>query len=201
MGGKKFMKKFNKKYDLCVKNKCVPLVGGELVQTNVASRWQYTNVGRSAIQNADDSGLPVKKSEAAVKSWCDATSTCLGYYAAANNAYWRGLKAGNRVNFWYTGNHGFTVKKKVAAPAAAAPAAAAPATTTSTVSTVVSKCGSNCAREYTTVVETNINRFEKMWKGQTTAKQCNAAIDNCPPSTPYRYPNTNRCFKTAHWGL
>merc|ERR1712070_892894 len=116
--------------------------------------------------------------------WCNAESTCLGYYHASRGDYWRGLKAGHRRNFWYTGNHGFTVKKKVAAPA--------------TTTKLVSKCGSNCAREYTTVLETNINRFERMWKGQTTA-QCYAANGDCPLSMPYRYPNTNRCFKTK-WG-
>ena len=187
--GKKVMRGLKDKYALCVKNKCVPLVSGELVQTNVASPT-YIDVGASAINHADDSGLPVKYSQATIKSWCDATSTCLGYYAARNNAYWRGLKKGARINFWYTGNHGFKVFKKAAAPSSPSPQQSR-----------VSKCGSNCAREYATVVETNINRFEKMWSGKTTA-QCYAANDDCPLSTPYRYSGTNRCFKTGspNWG-
>jgi len=66
----------------------------------------------SLVNHADDSGETVHYSEADVKTYCDQTAACLGYYAPANKAYWRGLHAGQRANFWYTGNHGFTVRKK-----------------------------------------------------------------------------------------
>jgi len=83
----------------------------------------------SLVNNADDSGETVYHSEAQVKSYCDQTAACLGYYAAANNAYWRGLHAGHRVNFWYTGNHGFTVRKKENPSPAPAPASETPSIT------------------------------------------------------------------------
>jgi|ERR1711977_575891 len=78
--------------------------------------WKKTYVN-SLVNMADDSGEKVfrgSNAEVAVKNYCNSKSTCLGYYAAAGNAYWRGLHAGSRRDFWYTGNlNGMRVWKKV----------------------------------------------------------------------------------------
>merc|ERR1712072_971832 len=66
-----------------------PTYVDSLVTASTASGPTYVD---SLVDNADDSGETVYHSEAQVKSYCDQTAACLGYYAAANNAYWRGLR-------------------------------------------------------------------------------------------------------------
>jgi len=83
------------------------------VSTPVAAQ-SYIDAPRSAaLNNADDSREPVYSSEAEAQSNCSQRTTCLGYYHNPANNKWRLLKAGSRVNFWYTGNHQLTVRKKL----------------------------------------------------------------------------------------
>merc|ERR1712166_343627 len=68
------------------------------------------------VDKADDSGEPMFYNEADVRFYCDQKATCLGFYSLKpprGNQYWRGLHAGSRVRFWYSGHHGLIVQKKV----------------------------------------------------------------------------------------
>jgi len=174
----------------------------------------------SLVNNADDSGETVYYSEKEVKSYCDQTAACLGYYAAANKAYWRGLHAGQRVNFWYTGNHGFTVRKKPPPPtyvnSLVNNADDSGETVYHSEAQVKSYCDQTaaCLGYYAAANNaywrglhaghrvnfwyTGNHGFTVRKKTTKGAGDC-AQPSECPPSMPKRYPGTNRCFQRI-WG-